>query len=229
MNDFFDANYRITDLRTEKGKIVDLGINNKHIDLSNYDENKTVTITENGIIEIIPSEDKNGMRKVTVTTNVQPNLDENKTVTISENGRIEVIPSKDKKGMKKVTVTTNVQPNLDENKEHTIDASLYDSSIEINPSYEKDGMKKVTVSLKNVHNNLYAWKHSTDLIYSLEVPTSNKTLDIFVSENKSEIIGHTLYIHKYTDLEKDVGDYLLDKIRYKEQDYIRSSEDDIRI
>lgn len=191
MNDFFDANYRITDLRTEKGKIVDLGINNKHIDLSNYDENKTVTITENGRIEVIPSEDKNGMRKV--------------------------------------TVTTNVQPNLDENKEHIIDASLYDSPIEINPSYEKDGMKKVTVSLKNVHNNLYAWKHSTDLIYSLEVPTSNKTLDIFVSENKSEVIGHTLHIRKYTDLEKDVGDYLFDKIRYKEQDYIRSSEDDIRI
>ena len=191
MNDFFDANYRITDLRTEKGKIVDLGINNKHIDLLNYDENKTVEVTENG--------------------------------------RIEIVPSKDKNGMKKVTVTTDVQPNLDENKEHTIDASLYDSPIEINPSYEKDGMKKVTVSLKNVHNNLYAWKHQNDLIYSLEVPTSNKTLDIFVSENKSEVIGHTLYIRKYTDLEKDVGDYLLDKIRYKEQDYIRSSEDDIRI
>ena len=106
---------------------------------------------------------------------------------------------------------------------------MYDSPIEINPSCEKDGMKKVTVSLNNVHNNLYAWKHSTDLIYSLEVPTSNKALDIFVSENKSEVIGHTLYIHKYTDLEKDVGDYLLNKIRYKEQDYIRSSEDDIRI
>ena len=52
---------------------------------------------------------------------------------------------------------------------------------------------------------------------------------LFVSENKSEVIGHTLYIRKYTDLEKDVGDYLLNKIRYKEQDYIRSSEDDIRI
>lgn len=191
MNKFFDANYRITDLRTEKGKIVDLEINNKHIDLSNYDENKTVEVTENG--------------------------------------RIEIVPSKDKNGMKKVTVTTDVQPNLDKNKGHTIDVSLYDSPIEITPSYKKDGMKKVTVSLKNVHNNLYAWKHSTDLIYSLEVPTFNKTLDIFVSENKSEIIGHTLYIHKYTDLEKDVGDYLLNKIRYKEQDYIRSSEDDIRI
>ena len=34
---------------------------------------------------------------------------------------------------------------------------------------------------------------------------------------------------KIVDLEKDVGDYLLNKIRYKEQDYIRSSEDDIRI
>ena len=191
MDKFFDANYRITDLRTEKGKIVDLEINNKHIDLPNYDENKTVAITENGKIEIVPSKDKNGM--------------------------------------KKVTVTTDVQPNLDKNKGHIIDVSLYDSPIEITPSYKKDGMKKVTVSLKNVHNNLYAWKHSTDLIYSLEVPTSNKTLDIFVSENKSEIIGHTLYIHKYTDLEKDVGDYLFNKIRYKKQDYIRSSEDDIRI
>lgn len=191
MDDFFDANYRITDFRTENGKIVDLEINNKHIDLPNYDENKTVKVTENG--------------------------------------RIEIVPSKDKNGMKKVTVTTDVQPNLDKNKGHTIDVSLYDSPIEITPSYKKDGMKKVTVSLKNVHNNLYAWKHSTDLIYSLEVPTFNKTLDIFVSENKSEVIGHILYIHEYTNLEKDVGYYLLNKIRYKEQDYIRSSEDDIRI
>ena len=149
MDKFYDANYRITDFRTENGKIVDLEINNKHIDLSNYDENKIVKVTENGRIEIVPSKDKNGMKKVTVTT--------------------------------------------------------------------------------DVHNNLYAWKHSTDLIYSLEVPTFNKTLDIFVSENKSEVIGHTLHIREYANLEKDVGDYLLNKIRYKEQDYIRSSEDDIRI
>ena len=191
MDKFYDANYRITDFRTENGKIVDLEINNKHIDLPNYDENKIIEVTENGKIEIVPSKDKNGM--------------------------------------KKVTVTTDVQPNLDKNKGHTIDVSLYDSPIEITPSYKKDGMKKVTVSLKNVHNNLYAWKHSTDLIYSLEVPTFNKMLDIFVSENKSEVIGHTLHIREYADLEKDVGDYLLNKIRYKEQDYIRSSEDDIRI
>ena len=191
MDKFYDTNYRITDFRTEKGKIVDLEINNKHIDLLNYDENKTVEVTENG--------------------------------------RIEIVPSKDKNGMKKVTVTTDVQLNLDENKGHTIDVSLYDSPIEITPSYKKDGMKKVTVSLKNVHNNLYAWKHQNDLLYSLEVPTFNKMLYIFVSENKSEVIGHTLHIHEYADLEKHVGDYSFDKIRYKEQDYIRSSEDDIRI
>ena len=104
MNDFFDANYRITDLRTEKGKIVDLGINNKHIDLSNYDENKTVTITENGRIEVIPSKDKKGMKKVTVTTNVQQNLDENKEHTIDASlydSPIEINPLYEKDGMKK--------------------------------------------------------------------------------------------------------------------------------
>ena len=104
MNDFFDANYRITDLRTEKGKIVDLEINNKPIDLSNYDENKTVTITENGIIEIIPSKDKKGMKKVTVTTDVQPNLDKNKGHTIDVSlydSPIEITPSYKKRWYEK--------------------------------------------------------------------------------------------------------------------------------
>lgn len=90
-------------------------------------------------------------------------------------------------------------------------------------------MKKVTVSLKNVHNNLYAWKHLNYLIYTLEIPTFDKTLDIYVSENTSEIIGHTLYIREYAELKKDVGEYLYNGIKYNENDYHRSSEDDIRI
>ena len=53
MDDFFDANYRITDFRTENGKIVDLEINNKHIDLPNYDENKTVEVTENDATTVL--------------------------------------------------------------------------------------------------------------------------------------------------------------------------------
>ena len=118
---------------------------------------------------------------------------------------------------------------MDNNKGHTIDVSLYDSPIEINPSYKKDGMKKVTVSLKNVHNNLYAWKHLNDLIYTLEIPTFDKTLDIYVSENTSEIIGHTLFIHEYAELKKDVGEYLYNVIKYNENDYHSSSEDDIKI
>lgn len=191
MDKFYDVNYAITDFRTEKGEIVDLEINHKHIDLANYDENKNIKVIENGKIEIVPSEDKNGM--------------------------------------KKVTVTTDVQPNLDNNKGHTIDVSLYDSPIEITPSYKKDGMKKVTVSLKNIHNDLYAWKHSNDLIYSLEIPTTDKTLNIYVSKNKTEIIGHTLYMHEYADLKKDIGRYVYDGIEYNEQKYFRSSEDDIRL
>ena len=104
MDKFYDANYRITDFRTENGKIVDLEINNKHIDLPNYDENKIVEVTENGRIEIVPSKDKNGMKKVTVTTDVQPNLDKNKGHTIDVSlydAPIEITPSYKKDGMKK--------------------------------------------------------------------------------------------------------------------------------
>ena len=79
-------------------------INDKHIDLLNYDENKTVEVTENGRIEIVPSKDKNGMKKVTVTTDVQPNLDENKGHTIdvsSYDSPIEITPSYKKKWYEK--------------------------------------------------------------------------------------------------------------------------------
>jgi hypothetical protein len=73
MGNFHDANYNITKIRTSNGDIAELELNGKSVALASdekIEENKEVTITENGTIEITPSEGKDGMKKVTATVNV---------------------------------------------------------------------------------------------------------------------------------------------------------------
>jgi hypothetical protein len=81
---------------------------------ADLEDNKTVSITENGVVEITPSEGKDGMKKVTATVNVSggADLEDNKAVSITENGTIEITPSEGKDGMKKVTATVNVSYSL---------------------------------------------------------------------------------------------------------------------
>ncbi len=191
MDKVFDANYRITNMTTKDGEIVDLEINNKKVDLVDYDEDKKVEMTENGRIEIVPTLGKNGMKKVVVTTDVKPNLDNNRI--------------------------------------HSIDVSEYESPIEIIPTKNKEGMKKVTVSLKNFDRNLYAWKNSCNLVYTSEIPNSDKDLDVYVAKSKTDVIGHTLCFYDNSDLEIDSGRYESGAVLFEENSYIRSPSDDIRV
>lgn len=70
----FDATPNITKLKINKlGEIEELGINGQSVPLASdvsLEDNKEVTITENGEIEITPSSGKDGMKKVTATVNV---------------------------------------------------------------------------------------------------------------------------------------------------------------
>jgi hypothetical protein len=70
----FDATPNISKLKINKlGEIEELGINGQSVPLASdvsLEDNKKVTITENGEIEITPSTGKDGMKKVTATVNV---------------------------------------------------------------------------------------------------------------------------------------------------------------
>ena len=76
---------------------------------SDLENNKEVTITENGTIEITPTEGKDGMKKVTATVNVPSDAKEEQTksVTITENGTTTVTPDSGKV-LSSVSITTNV-------------------------------------------------------------------------------------------------------------------------
>ena len=76
-----------------------------------------------------------------------------------------------------------IDPNdneIETNKAVTIDASAYTEPVVVNPTDNYDAMKKVTVTVSNlpVSAYLYAWKHSTDVIYTktAEPTTSDKAL-----------------------------------------------------
>lgn len=77
-------------------------------------QNKDVTITENGSTTVSADAGYTGLGIVGISTNVQPDL-ETKSVTIIENGTTTVTPTAGKDGLSQVSVTTAVAPSgLDE-------------------------------------------------------------------------------------------------------------------
>jgi len=70
-------------------------------------EEKDVTVTTNGESEITPSTGYNGIRKVNLTTSVQPNL-ESKSITIDTNTTTTITPTQGKDGLSSVEVTTAI-------------------------------------------------------------------------------------------------------------------------
>lgn len=70
-------------------------------------QNKDVTITENGTTTVSADAGYTGLGTVGITANVQPDL-ESKSVTITENGTTTVTPTTGKDGLSQVSITTNV-------------------------------------------------------------------------------------------------------------------------
>lgn len=75
-------------------------------------QNKDVTITENGSTTVSADEGYTGLGTVGITTNVQPDL-ESKSVTITENTTTTITPTQGKDGLSQVSITTNVSGGTD--------------------------------------------------------------------------------------------------------------------
>lgn len=106
-------------------------------------QNKDITITENGSTSVSADAGYTGLGTVGIITNVTPDL-ESKSVTINSNTTTVITPSIDKDGLSQVSVTTNVeaQPDL-ETKSVTITEN---GTTTITPTTGKDGMSEVEVT-----------------------------------------------------------------------------------
>jgi surface protein len=70
-------------------------------------EEKSVTITENGAQEVLPSVGKDALSKVVINTEIPIKEEQSKNVEIKENGTISVLPDEGKV-LNEVSITTNV-------------------------------------------------------------------------------------------------------------------------
>lgn len=92
------------------------------------EQEKTATITENGMVEVLPDENM-ALSKVTVDVNVPSKEEQEKTITITENGTTEILPDENK-ALSKVTVVTDVEGGggalLDNTVTFTVDGEPYE-------------------------------------------------------------------------------------------------------
>lgn len=119
------------------------------------EDNKEISITDNGEIVIEPTEGKDAMKKVTATVAV-PQVPELITLEATAN---DTYTAPSGKGYSEVTVAVPIESN----KAATIDVSQYTEPVEIEPTSGNDGMAKATVTLSNIPapTNLgYTWKMS---------------------------------------------------------------------
>lgn len=70
-------------------------------------EEKSVTITENGTQEVLPSVGKDALSKVVINTEIPIKEEQSKNIEIKENGTISVLPDEGKV-LNEVSITTNV-------------------------------------------------------------------------------------------------------------------------
>ena len=122
----------------------------------------------------------------------------NKASTIDVSAYTEPVvikPDTDYESMKKTTITLSNIPSgadIESNKAATIDVSTYTEPVEITPTEGKDGMAKATVTLSNIpssHGTLYAWKHSTDIVYTkVATPTTSDKALVPAATGLSEAV-----------------------------------------
>lgn len=106
-------------------------------------QDKSVSITENGELDVKPDEGFDGLSNVTIETNVQPSL-QDKSVSITENNSTTAVNADDDYyGLKSVNVNVNI-PITD-----AMDVSYTENGIyEITPDPGDEGIKKINVSVE---------------------------------------------------------------------------------
>ena len=103
------------------------------------EQEKSVTITENGTSSVVPDEEK-ALSKVDITVAIP--LEDNKTVTLTSNGEHEVLPTDGNTAMKKSTITVAVP--IESGKTETIE---HNGTTTISPSTGYDGLEDVEVTV----------------------------------------------------------------------------------
>jgi surface protein len=104
-------------------------------------QNKSVTVTTNGTQDITADVGYDGLKKVALTTNVEPDL-QTKNITITENGTRTVINDIGYDGLEEVNITTNVTPNT-QTKSITITEN---TTTTVTPDTNYDGLSQVEIT-----------------------------------------------------------------------------------
>lgn len=142
-------------------------------------------------------EDLQGKTFAEATSGGDVEVETNKAATIDVSAYTEPVviePSDGKGAMAKATVTLSNIPEADieSNKAAEINVSTYTAPVEITPTEGKDGMAKATVTLTNIpssHGTLYAWKHSTDIVYTkVATPTTSDKALVGAATGLSEAV-----------------------------------------
>lgn len=169
------------------------------------EDNKAVSITDNGEIVIEPTEGKDAMKKVTATVAVAQSpelisLDATANTTYTA-------PT----GKGYGTVVVNVP--IESNKADTIDVSQYVAPVEITPTSGNAGMAKTTVTLTNIPaptNIGYTWKMS---------PTGETGKDMYVilpfGVSPDTLVSHDANDKYYSAMAVGSGGNRVYTIRYK--------------
>lgn len=176
---------------------------------ADLEDNKTVSITENGVVEITPSAGKDGMKKATATVNVPSDAKEEQTksVTITENGTTTVSPDSGKV-LSSVSITANVQtPKSDKYflwgndssrsaDNHANDWSfLYTSSqlshySNIKPSYYIKGKNSLDEFTQGETVRLYNPGHPTDYVDATVGTKESNTVAITYTVDSHQVTGY---------------------------------------
>lgn len=124
-------------------------------------EEKSVTITENGTQEVLPSVGKDALSKVVINTEIPIKEEQSKNVEIKENGTISVLPDEGKV-LNEVSITTNVPQ--DNTLKNLLDAKK--STSYLFSSYEGNDIPNLiqyndTSEVTNM-SYMYQWCKSTN-------------------------------------------------------------------
>ena len=106
-------------------------------------DRKTVSITKNGTVKVVPGSGYNGISECNIITNVPTQINnQEKSVTYTENGEYAVTPDLAYTGMDRVNITVNLpEPPL---QEKTVDSSNNSQEVVADSSYY--GLSKVNVN-----------------------------------------------------------------------------------
>lgn len=140
-----DKNVSMTEVTPDEGYS---GLSRVEVDVEiPVEDNKQVTITENGTTTIIPGDGYDYIEMCDVTVNVpipEPKLQE-KSTTISQNGASSVTPDSGYDGLSKVDITVQVpEKTIQANK--TVSITTNGQTI-VSPDPSNDGMAQVTVDV----------------------------------------------------------------------------------